>query len=212
MKVERIARTIKLFSIGAVLGGLLCIAACAMPGCQSPTSIASAGSAASAGLGANLDTAHSEIDATAPHADSIGKAHLASADAAISSGKSKLPAINAGLSQVAPLQSQVDKLKKQFFSPRQIGLIWVVGGSIGALLIVLCILYFCTPLAAPIGTIAAGAFHTLTLGLTKLGSTIASKIESNVAAAKTAISKATTSSTPSTAAAVPSVATPKGMT
>lgn len=153
-------------------------------GCAAPTVIANKGSVASAGLSEDLDTAHTEISTAAPHADPVGKEHLKSADAAIGSGKQKLPAINAGLAQVAPLEAENTKLKKEFFSPRQRGLFLVVGLSVAGLGIVLTVLYFATPFGAPVGAFCAMAFHVLTLGVFKIAHRIAFGIESNVATAK----------------------------
>jgi outer membrane murein-binding lipoprotein Lpp len=167
-----------------LIGTIAALIAFLLVGCASPAQIAAQGSAASSGLSQNLDTAHSEIDATRPRTDAVGRGHLDSADAALKSGKSKLPAINAGLAQVAPLAAKVTKLQHQFWSPRQIGLAWVVGlGALG-LTATLTVLYFATPLSLPIGAIAAKLFHTLTLGIPKLFHAIVRKIEAKVARTK----------------------------
>ena len=154
------------------------------------------GHVASAKLDQELDTAHTEITAAVPHTDATGQAHLQSADAAIQDGKaSKLPAINTALNA---LQSENDRLKKEndqlktdnkqlrseFWSPRQRGLFLVVTFSIAGLAVALTLCFFLTPAGPVIGTIAAYAFHILTLGIPKLFSWIVARIKTNVWVAK----------------------------
>jgi len=177
---ERVALGLVWFAWAAMAGAALCWLA----GCSSPTRIAGAGINASAGLAENLSTAHGEIVATQPHADATGQAHLQSADAAVTAAKTKLPAINAGLAQVAPLQAKVNTLEKQFWSPRQRGLFLVVSIAVGSLLAVTTVLYFATPLSPPIGAAAAGLFHLVTLGIPKLFHAIVSRIQRKVLTAK----------------------------